>query len=330
MISGVVIGKFYPPHHGHKLLIDTARAQVDNLSVIICGKPDQNPPPKLRAEWLREIHPDVQVLEIDDIYGNDDDSQLWAKLTLGWLGFRPDLVFTSEDYGYPYAHYLGSRHIQVDKARQIVPISGTLIRANPLQYWKFLEPCVRAYYAKRVCVLGAESSGTTTLAQALAEHYQTSWVPEYGREYCENKAVEGDLNHWVSAEFSQIAAEQLRREDLAARQANRLLICDTDAFATSIWHIRYLNEPSPAVEAIAATHHYELYLLTDVNIPFVQDGTRDGEHLRHWMHDLFKTELERTKRPYSFLSGPPETRLKAATRLIDALLADPPVKTTTS
>ena len=76
-------------------------------------------------------------------------------------------------------------------------------------------------------------------------------------------------------------------EDAAARQADRVLICDTPAFATSLWHERYLGRLSPEVEAIAASYRYELYLLTDVDIPFVQDGTRDGEHIRHGMHRRF-------------------------------------------
>src|SRR5881227_1635745 len=70
-------------------------------------------------------------------------------------------------------------------------------------------------------------------------------------------------------EFVHIAREQCRREDEAARQANRLLFCDTDAFATTLWHERYVGRPSPAVAAIAAGCHPDLYMLTDVDIPFV-------------------------------------------------------------
>lgn len=320
-IRGVVIGKFYPPHHGHKFLIDSASAQVDLLTVLVCDKPGQNPPARLRAEWLQEIHPRAQVRVIDDNLP-DDDSKAWAEYTIEVLGYRPDVVFTSEDYGDPYAYYLNCRHVLVDKARKVVTCSGTAIRANPLQYWDFLEPCVRAYYVRRVCVLGAESTGTTTMAQALAEHYHTVWVPEYGREYSEEKLQLGDYSHWDSSEFIQIAREQLRREDLAARQANRLLVCDTDALATSVWHQRYMGYFSPEVLALAVDRHYDFYLLTDVDIPFVQDGTRDGEHVRHWMHGVFLNELERLKRPFYVLSGSHEQRLKTAIEAIDQILKE--------
>ena len=317
--TGVVIGKFYPPHGGHTYLIDTAKAQVGRLTVIVCARADQTIPGELRAAWLREIHPDVRVLLIDDIYP-EDDSRLWAENTIRWLGSAPDLVFTSEDYGDAYARHMGSRHVLVDKARRIVPCSGTAIRRDPLVYWDFLEPPVRAYFAKRVCVVGAESSGTTTMAQALAERYRTVWVPEYGRAYWLAKQGRPDKDTWRTEEFVHIATEQCRREDTAARSANRLLVCDTDAFATGIWHRRYLGRRSPEVEAIAAGRHYDLYLLTDVDIPFVQDGTRDGEHIRRWMHELFVSELRATGRPYILLSGTHEERLTTAVMAIEALL----------
>lgn len=317
--TGVVIGKFYPPHRGHKHLIDTAAAQVERLTVIVCGREEHTIPGALRAAWLREIHPGVEVLAIDDVYP-PDDSRLWAALTVGWLGGAPDVVFTSEDYGEPYARQMGSRHVLVDRERLTVPCSGTAVRADPLACWDYLEPPVRAHFARRVCVVGAESTGTTTLAQALAARYDTVWIPEYGREYAEAKQTRGD-DRWEEAEFLQIAAEQSRREDRAARAANRVLICDTDAFATTVWARRYLGRPAPAVESLAAGRRPDLYLLTGDDIPFVQDGTRDGEHLRHWMHGVFAAELAARGQPHALVSGPHEARLARATALIDALLA---------
>ncbi|MBV9864559.1 MAG: AAA family ATPase [Abitibacteriaceae bacterium] len=321
--TGVIVGKFYPPHRGHKHLIDTAASQVEELTVIVCDHPSQTIPGELRRQWLREIHPNARVLVIDDRY-DENDSAVWAKNTIGWLGYVPDVVFTSEDYGTPFAACMGCRHVQVDKARVTVPCSGTMIRQRPLANWQFLEPPVRAYFAKRVCVVGAESTGTTTMAQALAKHYDTIWVPEYGREYWEEKIRHYDMNKvpWQSEEFTYIAEEQCRREDEAARQANRVLICDTNAWATRLWHERYLHYRSPEVEAVAAQQHYDLYLLTDVDIPFVQDGTRDGEHIRLAMHHQFEKELQEQSTPYALLSGPHEQRLQVAIKLIDALLEE--------
>ncbi|MCC8988177.1 MAG: AAA family ATPase [Candidatus Contendobacter sp.] len=324
MKRGLLVGKFYPPHRGHHFLIDTARAQVDELHVIVCGKPEQQPSGALRAAWLREIHPDVQVMLIDDTL-DPDDSQLWAEHSIRWLGFAPDLVFSSEDYGDRFARYLGCQHIQVDKARQAVPMSGTQVRADPWACWEFIEPPVRGYYARRVCLVGAESTGKTTLAQALAAHYRTLWVAEYGREYTELKLAASAGDHWTSPEFTHIATIQCERENAAARQCNRLLICDTDAFATAIWHRRYLHQRSLAVEAIAARQRRpDLYLLTDADTPFVQDGTRDGELIREWMHQTFIAELATERRPYRLLRGSWADRFTQAVGCIDELMAPSP------
>lgn len=308
--TAVVIGKFYPPHRGHKFLIDTAASQAEHVTVIVCGKKEHEIPGEIRGEWIREIHPDVTVLVINDIY-SDDDSEEWAGLTISWLGYAPEAVFTSEDYGDRYAACMGSTHVMVDRTRAHVPCSGTAIRAQPFSQWEYLEPPVRAWFAKRVCVLGAESTGTTTLAEALARELRTCWVPEYGREYSEEKMRRGE-EFWKTEEFVYIAQEQNRRENAAARQANRILICDTDAFATTLWHRRYMGFANPAVEIMAAQRSCHLYLLTGDEIPFVQDGYRDGEHIRHEMQSWFKHALERQAVPWRLIEGSPAKRLQEA------------------
>src|SRR5262249_27691729 len=189
---------------------------------------------------------------------------------------------------------------------------------NPLTYWDFLEPPVRAWYVKRVCLVGAESTGKTTLAQMLAERYRTVWVPEYGREYSERKLAECGEYNWRSEEFTLIAKTQCERENEAARRASKALICDTDAFATGVWHLRYMGGRSPEVEAIAAAHRRpDIYLLTDVDTPFVQDGTRDGELIREWMHETFVAELTAQRRPFRLLSGALQYRFDRAVEFIN-------------
>ena len=170
---------------------------------------------------------------------------------------------------------------------------------------------------KRVLIVGAESTGKTTLAMALAEHYQTTWVPEFGRLYTEARRPSGEL--WRSEEFTFIASEQVRMEDALAHIASRVLIADTDAFATAIWHERYLGHPSEDVLAIAAGRSYDLYVLTDVETPFVPDDIRDGESIREWMHKRFVEELSKMGAPVLFVSGPHEQRLKAAIARIDLM-----------
>ncbi len=318
---GLVIGKFYPPHRGHKHLIDTALANADEVHVIVCERPEENPPAALRASWLKEIHPKAHIWLIDDRY-DADDSAIWAENCKRLLGFVPDVVFTSEDYGDPFAACLGCRHVLVDRSRITVPISGTAIRANPLTHWDFLEPPVRGFYARRVVLVGAESTGKTTLATDLAKAFDTVWVPEYGRIYWEEKMQRGEPNVWAPEEFVTIARGQCERENEVARRANRVFFCDTDAFTTRIWYHRYMNGWSAEVDAVAQAHRRpDLYLMTDIATPFEQDGTRDGEFIREWMHQLIADELTANNRPFLPLTGTRSERLAKASAAVREMMS---------
>ena len=325
MTLGFVVGKFYPPHRGHKHLIDAARRQVDRLVVMLCHHPAQRISGELRKAWLEEIHPDCDVHLVPDELA--DDSGQWAAFTVAHLGRPPDVVFSSEAYGPVFAGLMGSRHVMVDQPRAAVPISATRVRAAPLAHLDWLEPCVRAHFVRRVVLIGAESTGKTTLAAALAGRYATAWVPEYGREHWERKVaglpMTGPLPAWSLAEFRAIAAEQQRREDAAARSANRVLFCDTNAFATGTWHERYLGTRDEETDAVGRADRADLYLLTAPDFPFVQDGWRDGEAIRGWMHGRFAEQLATLDVPVVQLTGPPERRMTDATAAVDALLARP-------
>jgi NadR type nicotinamide-nucleotide adenylyltransferase len=304
-------------------LIETARSQVDHLAVIVCERDGQPVDGATRAAWIREIHPHVTVIvTADDIADDRGDatSQAWAERTVSLLGVAPDVVFTSEAYGEPYARCMGSRHVSVDPGREVFPVSGTAVRADPASHWQFLEPCVRAHYVQRVCVVGAESTGTSTLASSLASHYGTECVAEYGRLFCEERAAAGGSLEWRTEDFEMIAQCQQANEDAAARRSGPLLICDTDALATAIWHERYLGCLSTPVDELAASRRYAMYILTGDDIPWVQDGTRDGEHVRAWMTERFRAALSSRTEPWLEVTGTPANRLVEATTRIDALL----------
>jgi NadR type nicotinamide-nucleotide adenylyltransferase len=325
MKTGFIVGKFYPPHRGHKHLIDSARAQVDHLIVMIAHHPSQQIPGELREAWLQEIHPDCDIRLVPDEL--EADSAQWAEFTVRYLGRAPDVVFSSEDYGPEYARLMGSQHVMIDRDRKSFPVSGTLIRSNPLAYLDQIEPPVRAYFVRRVVVIGAESTGKTTLARLLAKHFATDWVPEFGREHWEQKlkglALSSPPPSWSHEEFVEIAREQQRRENLAARSANRVLICDTNAFATGTWHERYFGTRHDDVDAIGAEDVVDLYLLTAPDVPFVQDGFRDGEHIRHWMHDRFHEQLKSGTTPFVELRGTYDERLARAISAVDQLMIEP-------
>lgn len=314
---GVVIGKFLPPHRGHRFLIETAVSRCDRTVVIVCEKPSDPIPGPLRAEWLRRMIPQAEIMLIDDRY-DENDSAVWAKNTIGWLGRAPDVVFTSESYGDTYAGHMGCHHVMVDQARETVRCSGTAVRNDPAAMWEHIDPPVRGWYAKRVVIVGAESTGTTTLAEDLASSLGVQWIPEYGREYSIIKQDAGETE-WLTGEFLKIAKEQTRQENEAAENSNGLIICDTNAFATCLWHRRYMGFDCPALGQFASRGRADLYLLTGDEIPFVQDGLRDGEHIRHQMHQWFEESLHQQSVPWHLITGTREQRLASALKLVSAI-----------
>jgi len=251
-------------------------------------------------------------------------------------------VFSSEEYGDELARRLGARNVVVDATRSLEPISATHIRADLVANWEQLAEPARGGLSTPVVVIGAESSGKTTLSRALADvlrarggaHGLTRWVPEHGRPFTIDKlgaarasaGVDGrplpTMNDlvWTSGEFESIARTQNRLEDVASRIGGPVLMCDTDSFATAIWHERYLGVRSPAVDALA--RHHPLYLLTHHDdVPFAQDGIRDGEAIRGWMTDRFIEALTASGRRTVVLRGSHDERVTAGLAAIDEVLA---------
>ena len=326
----LVGGKFLPPHLGHQFLIERAR-ELGDVIVLAFGRTDDPIPIEKRHEWLAEMVPwaTVHAVVADDPADFEDDAayDAWAAIIRRAIGRESvDVLVTSEPgYGPRMAATLGARHELVDPLRTTVPISGSAIRRDPLAAWAFLPPCVRPWFVKRICLVGAESTGKTTLCELLAARYATAWVPEYGREYSIPKDLRGDA--WTTDEFVHIAVQQRALEDEAARRADRVLFCDTDALTTSLWHEPYLGTRAPEVAAIARTHAYDLTFLAAADFPWVQDGYRTSDEARQRMQRRFEEELVARPEPVIELSGSVDQRLSTAVEAIDIHLGiRPPIE----
>lgn len=352
---GLVIGKFYPPHLGHEYLIRSAALHSCAVTVAVLGSSVESLSIALRVQWLQHAFADTPQVRIvgalDDVPVNYGDDQVWQAhvdimqqaIVQADQAFTPlpkvDAVFSSEPYGDRLASYFNCQHVCLDQSRHLYPSSGTAVRADVVGQWHMLSPAVQAGLAMRVVVLGAESTGTTTLSQDLASALRarggvwatTQWVAEYGREYSANllalekatrpQAAVQDID-WQSSDFVHVAQEQCRRENLAAAHGSPVLVCDTDAWVTRIWHERYMEHASVAVNAVAATMPMRaLYILTSAKgVPFEDDGLRDGEHLRSWMEQRFRDELATQSVAWMEVHGTPEARCAAALQTLDTLM----------
>ena len=172
----------------------------------------------------------------------------------------------------------------------------------------------------KVVLFGPESTGKTTLARALARHYQTEWVPEFAREYLQDK---WDRTGEICSpeDLPPIAAGQMGLENKLTLTANQLLVCDTDLLVTKVYSEAYYEGfCDPEIEKYAFQNTYDLYLLTGIDVPWAADDLRDKPSERKEMFALFQAALEHNNRRFIILKGSPEKRLKKAIDHIDKLL----------
>ena len=321
MTHGLVIGKFLPYHAGHAHLIQEARARVDRLTVLVCSIAREPIEGRLRHGWVHRAHPDCLVRHVDEeVPQAPDDSPdfwpIWIDLIRRHAG-QVDTVFTSEPYGDELGRRLGAHHVAVDPARRVVPVSGTAIRANPMGHWEYLPREVRPFYLRRIAILGAESTGKTTLAQRLAAAVNGTWVPEYGRAYCEHR----DALSLTTPDFEAIAWGQAAMEDATAASAHRILVCDTELHTTNTWADLVTGGRPDWMTAAARARRYDLVFLLENDVPWEADGTRVLEHRREEHLRRIEAELRDAGRHWVRLSGDADARLEAALRLVYPLVA---------
>jgi HTH-type transcriptional regulator, transcriptional repressor of NAD biosynthesis genes len=349
----LVIGKFYPPHIGHIHLIGTAAAFSDRVTVVVLGASVESLGIAERVDWLsrdlaRKPHVRVQGI-LDDHPVDYADSAAWdghiskmreaVALADARDPFPPlDAVFSSERYGVEMGARLGVRPIVLDPERSTHAVSGTLVRADPAAHWESLPAAVRAGLCIRVVVLGAESTGTTTLCKDLCAALRarggiwgrTLWVPEYGRDYSGALVSLVEQTHpgampenieWTENDFLAIAREQTEREILAAPLGGPFLILDTDALATVVWHERYRGGTSAALVSLADNlPRRDLYVVTrPEGVAFEQDGLRDGEHLRPSMTDRFCRVVAACGTPWMEVKGTRAERVALVLERLEAI-----------
>lgn len=172
----------------------------------------------------------------------------------------------------------------------------------------------------KVVLFGPESTGKTTLSRQLARHYNSVWVPEYAREYLQNK-WNNERKTCEPEDLLPIAEGQMRLENELAQKTDTVLICDTDLLETKVYsEAYYLGTCDPILEKYALENTYDLYFLTYIDIPWEADDLRDKPNERAQMFKAFKDELIKHSRPYVLLKGNKQQRLNTAVSHIDKLL----------
>jgi len=337
---GFIGGKFLPFHLGHMYAILTASGYVDELYVILSSSKKRDKelcdrdgmkyiPADVRLSWLGNAFSDIEnikVVHMTDNYGNDDYNwEEGADVVKTLIGKNIDYIFSSE---YSYAaifkkYYPEAKHIVIDEKRQNFNISATELRRNLYAHWDMLPGCVRPYFTKKVLVIGTESCGKSMLVKKLAKVYNTSFVHEVGRDYCERYS-----DRLTPSMFEHIAMEHYLLQEKRSELSNKILFVDSEATITQFYLDMYFNKAhSSLIEEIIKLQNYDLALFLEPDVRWVDDGLRfSGDD------EIRKKNNDRLKKMYAdrgieviSISGDYNERFRKSKELVDSLFLANPV-----
>ena len=170
---------------------------------------------------------------------------------------------------------------------------------------------------KKIVVLGPESTGKSTVCEALAKHYKTIWCPEYARQYLSENGTDYNFEDLLT-----IANGQLAQEDAFVEKASDMLIIDTDMYVMKVWCEYVFNNCHPFILEKINERKYDAYLLCDIDLPWAPDEMREypNETPRKELYMIYKDVLMNQNTPWGIVSGTGEARTENAIKLIDRLL----------
>ncbi|MEO7213704.1 ATP-binding protein [Mucilaginibacter sp.] len=167
----------------------------------------------------------------------------------------------------------------------------------------------------KIAVVGPESTGKSTMSAFLARHFNTVWVPEYARSYCEKLTAAPTWQDEINMFTGQLALE----EEFVP-QANKLLICDTTFITVKIWSDHVFGESPREVLDELPKHPYDLYLLLNIDLPWEEDPLRDFPHMREHFMAVWYQELDALKANYVLISGTGDDRYDNAVAAVNTFL----------
>jgi HTH-type transcriptional repressor of NAD biosynthesis genes len=323
-LRGLTLGKFAPFHRGHEHLVRTALAEVSELVVVVYDAPSVTAVPlEVRAGWIRVLFPEVRVVEArggpEEVGDSPGLMRRHEAFLLGLLGgLRVDRFYSGEFYGAHVAAALGAEDRRVDPDRTEIPVSATALRRDASLHHAMLSPVVRRSLVRRVAVLGAPSTGKSTLAAAIASACGGSVVPEHGRTYWLRHQVERRL---TPQQLVELATGHREDEDRLMLDAAGWLACDTNALTTLTyarhWHGRADERLHALADACAA--RYALTLTCGADIPFEDTWDRSGPAERDALQRLLLDDLEARRLPHELIEGPLDARVGKAIRRMEEI-----------
>ena len=330
---GMYGGSFNPLHLGHINNIITASNMCEKLYVVLSVTNDKNEIDyRERLMWLKNVTKDNDNVEVFCIFDTNEskkniDWKNGAKDIKKYINKKIDVVFAGDDYKgkniweslykESYIHYIDRKDIN---------ISSTEIRKNPYHNFEYIPNCVRQYYTKKVCIVGTESCGKTTLVRNLAKVLNTTHVEEAGRYICDDA---GGIDNMQPYHYFEILFKHKQLEKEALKNANKVLLIDTDSLITLYYYQLGFDKTNELSESfyniatgIAALNNYDLYLFLEPDVKWVQDGTRiyGEDNVREQNNKKLKKIFDENNINYICIKGDYQERyIKAKDKILELI-----------
>lgn len=330
---GMYGGSFNPLHLGHVNDIVIASNMCKKLYVILSNSNYENQiDHRERLMWLKNVTQDmcnVEVLEISDDSQNKEeyDWNKGANDIKNAIGEKIDIVFCGDDYkGKNIFESIYPESIIYYISRAEFDVSSTQIRENPYKYFDFLPQTVKKYYTKKVCIIGTESCGKSTLVRNLAKVYNTTYVEEAGRDVCDEA---GGIDNMQPKHYFEILFRHKNDENEKLKNANKVLFIDTDSLITLYYYtlgFKETNEYNESfknlAESLSDLNDYDVYIFLEPDVDWVQDGTRTyGEQeIREENNRLLKKIFDEKNIKYYCISGDYEQRFEKSKEIVNKLI----------
>lgn len=325
MTKAFVFGKFLPFHKGHEAMINFALTKCDFLTVLVCCSDKENIPDTIRRTWIQKTFKNENKIEVRTFNYLESEltntSETSKQVSETWAAiFRkqfPDysILITSEEYGSYVAAFMNIQHIAFDLNREHFPVSATAVRDDLFANWKFLPDSVKPDFAIKVVILGTESTGKTTLAEKLSEHFKCSLVREAARE------IIADSNAFIFTDLHLVAVEHSKRIDQAILGDSPLVIIDTDIHTTKSYARFSFGKELEVNADIYNSNKSNLYIYLNKDVDYRQDGTRLSEAERNSLDLSHRQVLKDHNIEIIEINGNWEQRFKKAVEEVNKLIA---------